>query len=47
MYIWYLGKISLRMKIVKIDVDGVIRNMFDNMCDIYNKEFNENLTDEK
>lgn len=32
------------MNIVKIDVDGVIRNMFDNMCDIYNKEFNENLT---
>ena len=30
--------------IIKIDVDGVIRNMFDSMCDVYNKEFNESLT---
>ena len=32
------------MNIVKIDVDGVIRNMFDNMCEIYNQRFKENKT---
>ena len=30
--------------IIKIDVDGVIRNMFDSMCDVYNNEFNESLS---
>ena len=30
--------------IFKIDVDGVIRNMFDTMCDVYNKEFNDSIT---
>ena len=28
---------------IKIDVDGVIRNMFDDMCDVYNKEFGDNV----
>lgn len=31
------------MKIVKIDIDGVIRNIFDSMCEIYNNVFNENI----
>ena len=30
--------------IVKIDMDGVIRNIFDNMCDIYNTNFGTNIT---
>lgn len=30
--------------IVKIDMDGVIRNIFDNMCDIYNTNFGTNVT---
>lgn len=31
------------MRTVKIDVDGVIRDMFDNMCHIYNDTFGENI----
>lgn len=30
--------------IIKVDVDGVIRNMFDNMCKVYNNCFNEHMT---
>jgi len=30
--------------IIKVDVDGVIRNMFDNMCKVYNRCFNEHMT---
>ena len=30
--------------IIKIDVDGVIRNINQTMCDLYNKSFNEHLT---
>lgn len=30
--------------IVKIDMDGVIRNIFNNMCDIYNTNFGTNIT---
>ena len=30
--------------IIKVDVDGVIRNMFDNMCGVYNRCFNEHMT---
>ena len=30
--------------IVKVDVDGVIRNMFDKMCSLYNALFEENKT---
>ena len=32
--------------IIKIDVDGVIRNMFDNMCELYNREFNTDVKPE-
>ena len=32
--------------IIKIDVDGVIRNINETMCGIYNQLFNENLTTE-
>ena len=30
--------------VVKVDVDGVIRNMFDKMCSLYNILFEENKT---
>lgn len=30
--------------IIKIDVDGVIRDMFTVMCKIYNEDFKENIT---
>lgn len=29
---------------IKVDVDGVIRNMFDNMCKVYNNCFKEHMT---
>ena len=30
--------------VIKIDMDGVIRNIFDNMCDIYNINFGTNIS---
>lgn len=30
--------------IIKIDVDGVIRNIYDTMCRIYNRDFKENMS---
>ena len=30
--------------IIKIDVDGVIRDIFTVMCKIYNEDFKENIT---
>ena len=33
----------MKKKIVKVDIDGVIRNMTSAMCDIYNRDFNENV----
>jgi 5'(3')-deoxyribonucleotidase len=33
-------------KIIKIDVDGVLRDMLSMMCEIYNKCYNENLKPE-
>ena len=32
--------------IIKIDVDGVIRNINETLCRLYNDLFNENLTSE-
>lgn len=32
------------MAIIKIDVDGVLRNSFQTMCDVYNREFGTNMT---
>lgn len=29
--------------VIKIDVDGVIRNMFEEMCEVYNQQFNDNV----
>ena len=37
-YIVYMNK-----KIVKIDIDGVIRDMISAMCTIYNRDFNEHV----
>lgn len=31
-------------KIIKIDVDGVLRNLLPKMCDIYNDYYEENIT---
>jgi uncharacterized HAD superfamily protein len=32
------------MAIIKIDVDGVLRNSFQTMCDVYNRDFDTNMT---
>ena len=32
-------------KIVKLDIDGVLRNMLTSMVEVYNKEFDENMTE--
>lgn len=32
------------MATFKIDIDGVLRDILSTMCEIYNKEFNENLS---
>lgn len=30
--------------IIKVDMDGVVRNIFDKMCELYNSSFNKHLT---
>lgn len=33
-------------KIIKVDVDGVLRNLLPKMCELYNDYYNENVTPE-
>lgn len=37
---------NMNKKIIKIDVDGVLRDMLSMMCHIYNREYNENIKPE-
>ena len=31
------------MKVIKIDIDGVLRDLLDKMCEVYNSHYNENI----